>query len=63
MSSAIGNKVKVTLFGQSHSKGIGVVIDGLPAGKRSTLMSADVLNRRAPGKSGYVTRNRATSLP
>ena len=32
MSSSIGNILKVTIFGESHNTGIGMVIDGLPAG-------------------------------
>ena len=33
MSSILkGNKINVSVFGQSHSKSIGAVIDGLPAG-------------------------------
>ena len=32
MSSSFGEKVKIMIFGQSHSEAIGVVIDGLPVG-------------------------------
>ncbi len=32
MKNTFGNNISVTLFGESHSRGIGVVIDGLPAG-------------------------------
>ncbi len=32
MKNTIGNNVSVTIFGESHGKAVGVVIDGLPAG-------------------------------
>ena len=32
MSSTYGDKIKISVFGESHGNGIGVVIDGLPAG-------------------------------
>lgn len=32
MSSTWGNHIKISIFGESHSKGIGIVIDGVPAG-------------------------------
>lgn len=32
MKNTLGNSVSVTLFGESHGKAIGAVIDGLPAG-------------------------------
>lgn len=32
MSYSFGKNFKVTLFGQSHSSGIGLVIDGIEAG-------------------------------
>jgi chorismate synthase len=64
MSSTIGNSIKVTLFGQSHSKGIGVVIDGLPVGEEIDLEQVQsFLNRRAPGKSRYVTTRKERDIP
>ena len=32
MSNTFGQKLKVTIFGESHGVAIGCVIDGLPAG-------------------------------
>ena len=32
MNNTLGTNVKLTLFGESHGKYIGAVLDGLPAG-------------------------------
>ena len=32
MSATFGNRIKVTLFGQSHASAIGAIVDGVPAG-------------------------------
>ena len=32
MGSTWGNRIKISVFGESHGPAIGVVIDGLPAG-------------------------------
>lgn len=37
MSSTYGDKIKISVFGESHGNGIGVVIDGLPQDLRLTL--------------------------
>ena len=37
MSSTFGDKIKISVFGESHGNGIGVVIDGLPAGEKIDL--------------------------
>ena len=49
MSSSIGKILKITIFGESHSKAIGLTIDGFPAGikiDQSELKKA--LERRNP---------------
>lgn len=54
--STFGNIFKITTWGESHGKGIGVVIDGCPAGL--PLCEGDIqlyLNRRKPGQSKFTT--------
>ena len=34
MSSTIGEKIKISVFGESHGKAIGIVVDGLPTGMK-----------------------------
>ena len=55
--STFGNIFKITTWGESHGKGIGVVVDGCPAGV--PLCEEDIqkyLNRRKPGQSKYTTQ-------
>lgn len=54
--STFGTIFKITTWGESHGKGIGVVIDGCPAG--IPLCEEDIqvyLNRRRPGQNRYTT--------
>ena len=54
--SSFGNIFRITTWGESHGKGVGVVVDGCPAGL--TLTEADIqqyLNRRKPGQSRFST--------
>ena len=39
MASVFGEKLKISIFGQSHSEAIGVCIDGFPAGFRIDMES------------------------
>ena len=56
MSCNFGNNIKITIFGQSHSEAIGVVIDGLPAGfKIDNEKVSAFMARRAPGNSKLST--------
>ena len=54
--STFGKLFRVTTWGESHGKGIGVVVDGCPAGL--PLCEEDIqifLNRRKPGQSKFTT--------
>ena len=64
MSSNWGNNIKVSLFGESHGMGIGVVIDGLPAGERLDEAAIQKeMNRRAPGNDPASTARREEDVP
>lgn len=55
-SNGFGTLLRITTWGESHGKAIGVVIDGCPAGLY--LSNEDInqeLKKRAPGKNPYVT--------
>lgn len=55
-SNSFGNLFKITTWGESHGKGIGVVIDGCPAG--IPLTDDDIneqLALRQPGKTPYTS--------
>lgn len=64
MSCNFGEKIKITIFGQSHSDAIGVVVDGLPAGKKLDMDKIyDFMARRAPGKNKFSTQRKEADLP
>ena len=54
--STFGNIFKITTWGESHGKSLGVVIDGCPSGL--SLNEEDIqiyLNRRKPGQTSIST--------
>lgn len=56
MSSNFGTLFRISTFGESHCKGVGVVIDGCPPGM--PLSEEDIqphLDRRRPGQSSLTT--------
>lgn len=64
MSSTYGNNIKLSIFGQSHSEAIGVVIDGIPAGERFDLDAVrKFLKRRAPGDGSFSTARKEADEP
>ena len=64
MSSEFGKLLKVSVFGQSHGKAIGVNIDGLPAGEPIDLEELYAfMDRRKPGKNSLSTPRKEADLP
>lgn len=56
MTATFGEKIKFTIFGESHGLAIGCVIDGLPPGAELDLEAVKAeMQRRAPGKSKLAT--------
>lgn len=61
MSSSLGTEFRITTFGESHGKGVGVILDGCPA--LVPLTEADIqpqLDRRRPGQSDLATPRNET---
>jgi chorismate synthase len=57
--SIFGKLFTITTFGESHGKGIGVIIDGCPAGIDINIdFIQSELSRRRPGQSNIVTQRK-----
>ena len=64
MSSNLGTNLKLSVFGQSHGKAIGVTIDGLPSGEVIDLAELQAfLDRRRPGTSNVTTARKEADRP
>lgn len=64
MSNTIGEKIRVTVFGQSHAPSIGAVIEGLPAGMSIDMERVKAfMARRAPGRSELSTARKEADEP
>ena len=64
MSSNFGSNLKISIFGQSHSEAIGIVIDGLPAGEEIDINHIlEFMRRRAPGRTSVSTERKEADLP
>lgn len=59
MSNSFGSLFKITTFGESHGKAIGVTIDGCPAGiEVDEAFIQSELERRKPGQSKITTQRK-----
>ncbi len=55
--NAFGRNLRISIFGESHGAGVGITLDGLPAGLAldEAAIQAD-LDARRPGRSALVTQ-------
>ncbi|MCD8325584.1 MAG: chorismate synthase [Lachnospiraceae bacterium] len=61
--NSFGNIFRITTWGESHGKALGVVVDGVPAGLE--LCEEDIqlfLDRRKPGQTGISTPRKEDDL-
>lgn len=63
MSGIYGMNLKLSIFGESHGKSIGCVLDGLPPGIALDLEALQLeLDRRAPGKNKLSTQRKESDM-
>ena len=64
MSSIFGNKLKISIFGESHGEAIGVVLDGLPCGEKIDIDKViEQIERRCPGNDETATNRKESDVP
>jgi len=64
MSNTIGEKIRLTVFGQSHAPTIGALMEGLPAGLTIDMEKVRAfMARRAPGRDAMSTARREADEP
>jgi chorismate synthase len=57
--STFGQVFRITTFGESHGRGLGVVVDGCPAGLEiDEAFIQQEMDRRRPGQSAIVTQRK-----
>ncbi len=64
MSNSIGKNLQISIFGQSHSEAIGVVIDGFPAGFAVDMPALEAfLARRSSVGKAFATKRTEPDKP
>lgn len=64
MKSSVGNKIRLSVFGESHGPAVGCTLEGLPTGIKidyDALMTQ--MSRRAPGKDKTATTRKEADIP
>lgn len=64
MSGVWGNKIKLSIFGESHGEGIGIVVDGIEPGISINMENIEKdMKRRAPGRNNLSTQRKEKDKP
>lgn len=64
MSSVWGNNIKISIFGESHGKAVGVTIHNLPSGvELDSEKIMRFMSRRCPGKNDLGTPRKEADIP
>lgn len=62
--NTLGNKLRVSVFGQSHAQAIGCVVEGLPSGMKPDMQRLQAfMARRAPGRSDLSSSRSEADTP
>lgn len=57
--NSFGDRFKITTFGESHGKGVGCIVDGVPAGiEINEEIIQKELDRRRPGRNSFSTQRK-----
>ena len=62
MASCFGEKLRVSVFGESHGNGIGALIEGLPAGEEVDFEQLKDIAKSEERFAKYSTIDKATTL-
>lgn len=61
--SVFGTAFRISTFGESHGKGVGVIVEGIPPGLPITEEEIQVeMDRRRPGQSDVTTPRKETDI-
>ena len=64
MASAFGERLRVSIFGESHGNGIGALVEGLPAGEPIDFDAlARFMARRQGGRNALSTARKEPDVP
>ncbi len=64
MKSSVGNRIKLSVFGESHGAAVGCLLEGLPSGVKIDTDALNIqMSRRAPGKDKTATARKEADIP